>query len=490
MEARCIADRIHGEVRLPRLVSQLSSTPEFYRLDDVRQLGGCFFIYPSATHTRREHSIGVCHLGGSVATQLMRHYPALVDDDDVLCVQIAGLVHDLGHGPFSHLFEEYVGNGWCHETTGVAMFRRMLRNHPNIVVGDHFRGAPDAQIAFVELLVTGLDPEDPWPENVGRPESKRFLCDLIHSRATGIDADKLDYLMRDALAVFGASNVLSVQRIIGAVRVHEGRIAFGANAAQEIHEMFRLRAKLHQQVYQHRGVHVSNGMIMALMRAIDSTRPSGTKLADLAVDERFAQLSDASILHHPLDDPGVREAHEALFRRPCCTRIPCSVALHTRPLCAGCRQPTDISDRYCGACGRATVDRPALADIDGALVTPECALTATSVEQELHTRMPGVEFRVHIVDVGCGTPIRIEDPFGRTWRDLDPFHNIDFLSDAGGCIKIDADSFFAPKMRRVRTVYCHLPLHTSAEIVGEAARVFRVWGATVGRVVEIEASAQ
>ena len=66
MNARRIADRVYGEIDLAPLAALLSSTPEFSRLDDIRQLGGCAFVYPSATHTRREHSLGVCHLAESL----------------------------------------------------------------------------------------------------------------------------------------------------------------------------------------------------------------------------------------------------------------------------------------------------------------------------------------------------------------------------------------------------------------------------------------
>ena len=129
MNGARVHDRVHGEILLPPAVVALCNTRSFFRLDGIRQLGGCSHVYPSATHSRREHSIGVSHLAGKLVQSLREQAPHLIDADDVTCAQIAGLLHDLGHGPFSHLFEDFArehDHGWDHEVMGVRLFRRML----------------------------------------------------------------------------------------------------------------------------------------------------------------------------------------------------------------------------------------------------------------------------------------------------------------------------------------------------------------------------
>ena len=97
----------------------------FPRLRWIRQLGSAHYVYPTAKHTRWEHSLGVMKLAGDMVEHFMRVKPGACDQKDKLCVMIAGLCHDLGHGPFSHLFEKYIDTvsdkKWSHEESSLAM---------------------------------------------------------------------------------------------------------------------------------------------------------------------------------------------------------------------------------------------------------------------------------------------------------------------------------------------------------------------------------
>uniref|UniRef100_A0A9J8CHY8 HD domain-containing protein n=1 Tax=Cyprinus carpio carpio TaxID=630221 RepID=A0A9J8CHY8_CYPCA len=107
-------DPIHGQIELHPLLVKIIDTPQFQRLRHIKQLGGTYLVYPGATHTRFEHSLGMAYLAGRMIKVLQEDQPNavekikqdLIDEKDVLCVQIAALCYNLGHGPFSHLYEK------------------------------------------------------------------------------------------------------------------------------------------------------------------------------------------------------------------------------------------------------------------------------------------------------------------------------------------------------------------------------------------------
>lgn len=98
-------------------------TPQVQRLGNLKQLGCAFNTYPSCTHTRKEHSMGVAELAARLAQNIQTKQPQLgVTDMDILCVRIAGLCHDLGHGPFSHAYEAFLKAAWKHERDNPDMY--------------------------------------------------------------------------------------------------------------------------------------------------------------------------------------------------------------------------------------------------------------------------------------------------------------------------------------------------------------------------------
>ena len=505
MNLNRVHDRVHGTIQLHPLVAAVASSPEFQRLDGVRQLGGCSYVYPSATHTRREHSLGVSYLAGAMGRHLHRQRPDLVDDVDVLCLELAGLVHDLGHGPFSHVFEEYMRRtdpAWSHETVGLEMLERIVRGNDEVrrACALHFGAAAPQHLAFVHILIEGLPADAPWPaELVGRDESKRFLADVVHNQRCGLDVDKMDYLVRDSLAVFGASQAISLSRIVSAVRVADADgaavLAFEESVAFDLSELYALRARMHRQVYQHRAVAVVEMLLIDLMAAHDASARTGAGLADAAQDpDQFVHLVDASVLG-PRDSSVASSrpfaaARAALERRPWLARVPATLRLHTRPPCAACGQETRPSDRWCAACGAGTAtrsgvevhrdrcDRPVLA-------SQASVLRADAAEAELRALVGREDVRVVITDVHCGAERVVEDPHGCLWRDFDPVGAVTFCTVDGRLVRVQPEALHVPAVRHLRTAHCYLAADASSEEVARAREAFVEWGRRIGEVVEV-----
>ncbi|XP_015260267.1 PREDICTED: deoxynucleoside triphosphate triphosphohydrolase SAMHD1-like [Cyprinodon variegatus] len=106
-QKKVFKDPIHGTIELHPLLVKIIDTPQFQRLRNIKQIGAASYIYPGATNSRFDHSIGVAYLAGELLKSIREKQQDLgITDWDVLCVQIAALCHDLGHGPFSHMFDQ------------------------------------------------------------------------------------------------------------------------------------------------------------------------------------------------------------------------------------------------------------------------------------------------------------------------------------------------------------------------------------------------
>uniref|UniRef100_A0A4W6BJK5 HD domain-containing protein n=1 Tax=Lates calcarifer TaxID=8187 RepID=A0A4W6BJK5_LATCA len=209
LQGECVFnDPIHGHVELHPLLVRIIDTPQFQRLRNIKQLGGAYYVYPGASHNRFEHSIGVAYLAGEFAQALRTRQPELdITDRDVLCVKIAGLCHDLGHGPFSHLFDGMFipkarpGENWRHEQASVEIFDHLVNNNNLRPVMEEHQLVLPQDLDFIKEMIGGpLGPNEAqgreWPYE-GRGQDKSFLYEIVANKRNGIDVDKFDYFARD-----------------------------------------------------------------------------------------------------------------------------------------------------------------------------------------------------------------------------------------------------------------------------------------------------
>lgn len=256
-------DAVHGHITLPAVCVAVMDTPQFQRLKDLKQLGGVYYAYSCASHNRFEHSIGTAYLGGKLASRLRDIQPELgITDADVLCVQLAGLCHDLGHGPCSHMFEHFLESAWTanghgkppsHEYLSTQLLDYLIKDNDLMGVFEE-SGLTQRDITFIkEMIDHPVGPDGKALLPTGRDADKHWLAQIISNERCGIDVDKFDYFMRDARQLgiacgFDPYRLMLFTRVMRAPEddADTGRrvLAFKESEAWNIYELFHARCAL------------------------------------------------------------------------------------------------------------------------------------------------------------------------------------------------------------------------------------------------------
>jgi HD superfamily phosphohydrolase len=252
-----IYDPIHAFITITPLMQSIIDTSEFQRLRDLKQLGAVHYVYPSATHTRFEHSLGVSHLAGIMAENLTRGEYSLdlplEKDRFIELVRIAGLIHDIGHGPFSHLYDHQVrrSNEPEHEERGCKIFLDMVLKY-------------NIQLSTPEVNMI-LNMVNPPKESI-----HNWQYQIIANKQCQIDVDKIDYIQRDCYHTglkFGGewSRLLTNCKIKSTSLGEE--ITWPEKLQYEILQLFSTRYRLHKQVYNHHTVKAYEYYITEILRS-------------------------------------------------------------------------------------------------------------------------------------------------------------------------------------------------------------------------------
>uniref|UniRef100_A0A8C3LLM8 Deoxynucleoside triphosphate triphosphohydrolase SAMHD1 n=2 Tax=Chrysolophus pictus TaxID=9089 RepID=A0A8C3LLM8_CHRPC len=326
-------DPVHGHIEIHPLLVRIIDTPQFQRLRYIKQLGGTYFVFPGASHNRFEHSLGVGYLAGCLVRELKERQPELgITQRDILCVEIAGLCHDLGHGPFSHMFDgRFIplarqGLNWKHETASVEMFEHLITSNKLEEVMESYGLILEEDMVFIKEQIGGpIDEticEESWPYR-GRPKEKSFLYEIVANKKNGIDVDKWDYFARDCHHL-GIQNNFDYRRLIKFTRVCEAgnqkHICARDKEVGNLYDMFHTRNCLHRRAYQHKVGNIIEIMITEAFQKADSffqIEGSKGKLYQISTAmedmEAYTKLTDniyLEILHS--SRPELSEAREIL----------------------------------------------------------------------------------------------------------------------------------------------------------------------------------
>ncbi|HMO27325.1 MAG TPA: HD domain-containing protein, partial [Tepidisphaeraceae bacterium] len=293
MPEKILRDPVHDVISLrledpaDRIVFHLLGTPELQRLRRIRQLGMASLAYPGADHSRYSHSIGVFETARQILDRLA-HETDIPEHRRTACL-CAALLHDVGHGPLSHVFERV--SGVHHEAVTHRLILDPLSG-VNQVLRHHDPALPQQIVNLLRASPT-----------------RDFLCDVLSSQ---LDADRLDYLLRDNLMTGSNYGDYDLRWLLSAMTVDPAtrRLAVTHKGVSAVEAYLQARHHMYRNVYFHKVVRSAEGMVkLALQRArrlAVQGRLPGSELGDVANKallgqqlsiEQFIELDDITILH-------------------------------------------------------------------------------------------------------------------------------------------------------------------------------------------------
>lgn len=277
MSAIIINDPIYGFTSVPRgLLAALIDRPEFQRLDRIRQLGTSSFVYPSAKHSRKQHSLGAFHLMQE-ALAVLAQKGTFLFDSEIEAVEAAIFLHDIGHGPFSHVLEQVFTPGINHEAISLRIMER---------IDQDLRGDLSLAIKIYR---------NDYP--------KRFLHELLSSQ---LDMDRMDYVNRDAFYCGIQEGSIGAARIIKMLNLHDDRLVVEQKGLHTVENYLMARRLMYWQVYLHKTVVAAEEVLRSALRRAQELMRQGTTL--------FASPALTYFLSHEEEHPNVLLSDEALHQ--------------------------------------------------------------------------------------------------------------------------------------------------------------------------------
>jgi hypothetical protein len=284
-----INDPIHGFIGLTDIEAKIINSLPYQRLRRIKQLSGGHFVYPTAEHTRFGHCIGVMYLAGLSGKRLLNRMG--LGDKKLQEIRIAGLLHDIGHGPFSHVFEE-------------VLIEKRGMNHEDVT----------EWIILKSELGDMLESEGISKKRIGdlvRGRQKTKKDSIIAGIVAGqIDSDKMDYLIRDSFYCGVNYGLVDIHRLIDSIEISKDyQMQFDIAARGALESFLVARYEMFLNVYYHKTVRSVEVMLIKLINAADNT----LQLTSFSTPEEFIELDDMSLISRirSIDPSESEDAKEA-----------------------------------------------------------------------------------------------------------------------------------------------------------------------------------
>lgn len=249
MNGKIINDPVYGFIRFPEPdLMSIIEHPWFQRLRNIKQMGMAQFVYPGAVHTRLHHSLGAAHLMG-IALQEIRNKGVEVTNREYIAARQAILLHDIGHGPFSHALESTLIDEVSHEDISIQIMHRLNKEHDG----------------FLDIAIQIFE----------NKYEKPFLHQLVSSQ---LDVDRMDYLNRDSFFTGVSEGVIGYDRILQMLAVSEGDLVIEEKGIYSVEKFIVARRMMYWQVYLHKTVLGSEKLIIKILQRAKVLAAAGKDL--------------------------------------------------------------------------------------------------------------------------------------------------------------------------------------------------------------------
>jgi HD superfamily phosphohydrolase len=242
-------DPVYGFISIPQeIIFDIIEHPYFQRLRRIKQLGLTHLVYPGALHTRFHHVLGAMHLMSKAVATIRRKGHEITEEEEQ-AVLLAILLHDIGHGPFSHALEHSLVHGVSHEEISGFFIQRL---------SEIFHGELDMTLAIFK-----------------NKHPKKFLHQLVSSQ---LDMDRMDYLNRDSFYTGVSEGIIGSDRIIEMMNVKDGNLVLEEKAVYSIEKFLVARRLMYWQVYLHKTVVSAEFMLIHTLKRAKTLIQEGKEL--------------------------------------------------------------------------------------------------------------------------------------------------------------------------------------------------------------------
>ena len=283
-----IYDNIHGFIEFNSLEKKFLDNKWVKRLKRIKQLGLLDHVWPCASHSRFEHSLGVSHLAEKYINYLKlnsKNYK--INDADKLNIKLAGLFHDLGHGPFSHVFDNIVLKKCCNINNKNIIHEIRSRNIVEYIFKDINLPSNYSSAYMIDSIKEMIEPVS--------IKSKSVKYNIVNNTINSIDVDKFDYLLRDPKHI-GLDYSFNYNRIFLKSKIIDDEIVYDDSISNDILDLYLTRYKFHKEIYNHKTAKIIETMLADSLIIYDKFEAFNS----LINSEEFINLDDSiysKILH-------------------------------------------------------------------------------------------------------------------------------------------------------------------------------------------------